>query len=203
MNRINAGRVIPGGAAGAAIVFIVAGLLPGITLDSDLKVWHQSTNNLYTHPSRSVATVLFALMSLVFGLTGTWIYAGIRPRYGPGPQTAVLAGVLVCVSGWLTAPLGRMALRTRLNRFVTNVTNSCSPSSIRFRLPVLLRMASCARLSVERFLSNKVTRTYLSLSFAQAKWKSFAPRQQGKRPLPSIHQVDSLVTWACSRAAGA
>ncbi len=110
MNRINAGRVIPGGAAGAAIVFIVAGLLPGITLDSDLKVWHQSTNNLYTHPSRSVATVFFALMSLLFGLTGTWIYAGIRPRYGPGPKTAVLAGVLVWLSGWLTAALGHMAL---------------------------------------------------------------------------------------------
>jgi hypothetical protein len=79
MDHSNAGRVILGGTAGAVIVFIVAGLLPGITLDAGLKVWHQSTESLYTHPSRSVEMLFFAVMSLVFGLTGTWIYAGIRP----------------------------------------------------------------------------------------------------------------------------
>jgi hypothetical protein len=38
-------------------------------------------------------TVLMIVMGFVTGLLVIWLYAAIRPRYGAGPGTAVLAGV--------------------------------------------------------------------------------------------------------------
>jgi ABC-type antimicrobial peptide transport system permease subunit len=40
-------------------------------------------------------TVLMVLLGFLMGILGIWFYAAIRPRYGAGPGTAVLAGVAV------------------------------------------------------------------------------------------------------------
>jgi hypothetical protein len=109
-SRMNVGRVILGGIVAAAIIFVVAGFLPGLVLGSELQTWHQALGNLYNPPDRSVAMSLFALMSLVFGITGVWIYAAIRPRFGAGAKIALLAGFILWLAGWLTAALGHVAL---------------------------------------------------------------------------------------------
>jgi hypothetical protein len=38
-------------------------------------------------------TVLGVVLGFVVGILAIWLYAAIRPRYGAGPGTAVLAGV--------------------------------------------------------------------------------------------------------------
>ena len=40
-------------------------------------------------------------MQLVLGIWTMWLYAAIRPRYGPGPKTAAVAGFAVWVVGAL------------------------------------------------------------------------------------------------------
>ena len=44
---------------------------------------------------------VLVLMTFVLGIAAVWLYAAIRPRYGPGPKTAVCAGLAV----WLFAHL--------------------------------------------------------------------------------------------------
>jgi hypothetical protein len=110
MKGVNVRRVILGGVVAAVIVFIVAGFLPGVLLSSDLKAWHQSAGSLYTPPPQPIAMIFFTLLSLVFGITAVWIYAGIQPRYGARPRTALLAGFLLWLPGWFTAALGHIAL---------------------------------------------------------------------------------------------
>jgi len=39
------------------------------------------------------ATVLMIVLTFVMGIVVIWLYAAIRPRYGPGPRTAAMAGV--------------------------------------------------------------------------------------------------------------
>lgn len=35
----------------------------------------------------------FTIIALLYGIALVWIYAAIRPRFGPGPKTAIIAGL--------------------------------------------------------------------------------------------------------------
>jgi hypothetical protein len=40
--------------------------------------------------------IVFALgVGFLLGIYAMWLYAAIRPRYGPGPKSAVIAGLAV------------------------------------------------------------------------------------------------------------
>ena len=41
------------------------------------------------------------IIMFVFGIALIWIYAAIRPRFGPGSKTAAIAGVTVWSIAWL------------------------------------------------------------------------------------------------------
>jgi hypothetical protein len=43
----------------------------------------------------------FAVVALLYGIALIWIYAAIRPRFGPGPKTAVIAGLTMWVVAYL------------------------------------------------------------------------------------------------------
>ena len=43
----------------------------------------------------------FVIITFLFGIVLVWIYAAIRPRFGPGPKTAVIAGLTMWSIGWL------------------------------------------------------------------------------------------------------
>ena len=51
-------------------------------------------------PSGSLIAFLF-VVNLVMGIWAIWLYAAIRPRYGPGPMTAVVTGF----SWWVISSL--------------------------------------------------------------------------------------------------
>ena len=42
-----------------------------------------------------------AIVAILYGIALVWIYAAIRPRFGPGPKTAVVAGLAMWVVAWL------------------------------------------------------------------------------------------------------
>ncbi len=110
MTQINTGRVVIGGVVAGVILFIVGGIVNGAILGSDWKAWAQTMGSLIHPPSGSTAMLIWLIVSLVNGITGVWIYAGIRPRYGAGPRTAVLAGILVWLVASLTPAFGQVAL---------------------------------------------------------------------------------------------
>jgi len=45
--------------------------------------------------------VTYVLLTIVGGVFAPWLYAAIRPRYGPGPKTAAIAGFACWVIGVL------------------------------------------------------------------------------------------------------
>jgi hypothetical protein len=49
----------------------------------------------------SWAMPAYVASSLVLGIVLAWLYAAIRPRYGPGMATAIRAGVALWVVAWL------------------------------------------------------------------------------------------------------
>ena len=94
---INTGKVISGGLL-TGLVYNVFDMLWNFTvLQADGLAM---TARLHLDPA--VMTdfsyqIPWIVVDLVLGLLTIFIYAGFRPRFGPGPKTAVIAGLMVWV----------------------------------------------------------------------------------------------------------
>lgn len=53
---------------------------------------------------------MFTVWGFLVGIVAVWLYAGIRPRYGAGPKTALFAGLAVWGLAYLLASVTPMAL---------------------------------------------------------------------------------------------
>jgi hypothetical protein len=109
MGHINVGRVIIGGIVAAVILFAAGFIIHGLIVGADWMAWH-SAGHMPLAASHATAIVIWIIVSLINGLTGVWIYAGIRPRYGAGAKTALIAGFLLWLAGGLAAALAQFAL---------------------------------------------------------------------------------------------
>jgi hypothetical protein len=109
MGRINIGRVIVGGIVAAVILFIAGFIIHGLILGSEWAAW-QTAGHMPNALSQAAMTVIWVIVSLVNGVTGVWIYAGIRPRYGAGAKTALIAGFMLWLVGGLVAALAEYSL---------------------------------------------------------------------------------------------
>ncbi len=82
-------RVILCGAL-AGVVMIVGELVTAALLRDQYIAAMRMLGRTATMAPGGVATSL--LITLGVGIFAVWLYAAIRPRFGPGPKTAVIAG---------------------------------------------------------------------------------------------------------------
>ena len=54
---------------------------------------------------------MFTAWAFLIGIFAVWLYAAIRPRYGAGPRTAIIAGFAVWCLGYLLAAVTSLALK--------------------------------------------------------------------------------------------
>jgi hypothetical protein len=98
MNRINFTRVILGGLVAGVVLNIGEIILNDLILGAQMKDFF-SRLNLPEPGGSFLATAV--ILTLVIGVVIVWMYAAMRPRLGPGPKTAICAGVIawifVCV----------------------------------------------------------------------------------------------------------
>jgi len=93
MASIRWGRVIAGGLLAGLIMNVGEAILHGALLArAGTEAYLALGRTMPTGP-----TYLAPLIALTFaqGVAAVWLYAAIRPRYGPGPGTALRAGLAV------------------------------------------------------------------------------------------------------------
>jgi hypothetical protein len=104
MANINASRVILGGLAAGIVIDIFEGLLHGVYL---APTWEQVMTSINRSPVVTTnALILYNLWGLVTGYLLVWVYAAIRPRFGPGPRTAFKAAAAVWLLAYALPTLG-------------------------------------------------------------------------------------------------
>jgi hypothetical protein len=118
MTKTNVERVALGGVVAGVILFVLTGVVNGGILSGELRNWVDGMGSLIHPPAQYISMCLWALMSLIVGIVGVWIYAGIRPRYGAGPRTALLAGFLLWTVSKLAVALDFIALGLLPGRIV-------------------------------------------------------------------------------------
>jgi hypothetical protein len=91
MAGINVGRVIVGGLVAGLVMNVVDGVTNGAILGAR---WEVEAKRLGIDMSQqSQALAGWVTFDFLCGIVLVWLYASIRPRYGPGAKTAVIAGL--------------------------------------------------------------------------------------------------------------
>jgi hypothetical protein len=90
MSKINWQRVILGGLLAGVIIDAFEGVTNGVVFASD---WANVMKGLNSSTNFSVKQMAaLNVWGFLTGIAIVWLYAAIRPRFGEGPKTAVLAG---------------------------------------------------------------------------------------------------------------
>lgn len=90
---MNYGRVILGGLVAGIVLNVGEFLFNGVIMANAMRDWALSHN----FPAEPTATFFVVATALTFalGIMIVYLYALIRPRCGPGPKTAVCAGLIM------------------------------------------------------------------------------------------------------------
>jgi hypothetical protein len=93
MGKINLSRVILGGIVAGIVIDLFEGILNGAILASQ---WAEVLTGLGKSVTMSVKQIVaFNVLGLAVGMLTVGLYAAIRPRFGAGPRTGILAGLAV------------------------------------------------------------------------------------------------------------
>jgi hypothetical protein len=106
MAAINMTRVILGGLVAGLVMNVGEAALHAGVLGADAQ--ELFTRYQVAATPSPVPIMSLILMTFVLGIVSVWLYAAIRPRYGAGAGTAIVAGLAVWVSAhaWAAVYLG-------------------------------------------------------------------------------------------------
>lgn len=88
MKNINYGRVILGGLVAGLILNIGEFLLNEVVFAQQMREFFE---RLRVPPPGSSFIATAVGLTFLLGIVIVWLYAMIRPRFGPGPKTAIIA----------------------------------------------------------------------------------------------------------------
>lgn len=94
MNRINWSRVIVGGLVAGAVLNLGEWALHELVLKAKME---EAVSQMGMELPTGSDIGIFVAMTFVLGILLVWLYAAIRPRYGPGPRAAIISAMV----GWV------------------------------------------------------------------------------------------------------
>lgn len=99
---INTSKVVVGGLAAGVVNnvlgFVVQGVMLGKRMMDEMVAAAPSLQGKGMDTTTTIARVV---TGFAIGILIVWLYAAMRPRFGPGPKTAFLAGFVVWLCGFI------------------------------------------------------------------------------------------------------
>jgi hypothetical protein len=96
MRKINWARVALGGILAGVVLIALA--VTSTVLFGGSKGLSTGVHALFSSATGSAAPLFFLCVFLVLGMLMIWWYAAMRPLFGPGPKTAVIAAFALWVT---------------------------------------------------------------------------------------------------------
>lgn len=114
MGKINLSRVILGGILAGVVVNISEGLLHAVVMKAQDAEMMKALGR--TVPEGGGVLAVWLLWGFAWGIVAVWLYAAVRPRFGPGPGTAARVGV----AAWFFCCLLSMVAMANMGLFPFN-----------------------------------------------------------------------------------
>ena len=95
MASINYGRVILGGLVGGVVANIGDFIVNNMIMADDMVRMAQRLNLNQSVMASPAVGMTWVIVDFVYVTLIVWTYAAIRPRFGPGPGTAIRAGLVL------------------------------------------------------------------------------------------------------------
>ena len=104
MAQINWGRLFVGSVIAAIIMFVTDGLIHEMLAKADWHALYEALGAREPEP-HGASMAYFAIFELGRGFTAIMFYVLMRPFFGAGPKTAVIAGIIGWIAFSLTGPV--------------------------------------------------------------------------------------------------
>ena len=98
MASINLGRVVAGGLVAGVVANVIDFVTNTYVLAADMAAWAPTRNLDPAAINSGPVAVTWIVVDFIFGLTVVSTYAAMRPRFGAGPKTAMLAALALWVA---------------------------------------------------------------------------------------------------------
>jgi len=118
MGRINWSRVLLGGLLAGIVIDVVETVVNSVILK---RQWQAAMEALGKSPQPG-SMWIFIAVGFLLGLLAVWLYAAIRPRFGPGPKTALYAGLYVWALAYLITVLSSIPMGVLPNTLLLATT---------------------------------------------------------------------------------
>ncbi len=93
MASINTGRVVAGGLVAGVVTNACDMLWHMTVMQDDMAAMAQKFGMDPAAAQSMSAAAPWIVIDFLFGILIVWTYAAMRPRFGPGPKTALIAGI--------------------------------------------------------------------------------------------------------------
>jgi hypothetical protein len=104
MGKVSWGRLALGGVIASVIAFMTDGFMHGKLVADDWAAVYSALNA--TAPAEHGASMIyFAIFELGRGMITVFLYVMMRARFGAGPKTAILAGVVSWLAFSIAGPI--------------------------------------------------------------------------------------------------
>ena len=132
MSGINMWKVVTGGLLAGIVFNLIDFLINGFLMVEDFAA---NAARLGLDPATQTTPDVIAtwvIVDFIFGLTVVFIYAAIRPRFGPGVKTAIIAGILLWIAptalilGFSKSAILSMAIFGKM--LIPTLINACAGS---------------------------------------------------------------------------
>jgi hypothetical protein len=108
MGRINWGRVFLGGLLAGVVINIGEYLFHAVLFKNEVAEMMRALGKDPAAVMSGNAIVIWNLMGFLAGIGAVWGYAAIRPRFGAGAKTAMIAGIAVWFFSRFLGAVGEM-----------------------------------------------------------------------------------------------
>ena len=108
MTGINTGKVLVGGLVGGLVMNVIDIATGYLILMNDMKAMLERLHLDASSLDSPASMIPWVIIDFISGILLVFAYAAMRPRFGPGPKTAFIAGltmylmITVVLSGFLS-----------------------------------------------------------------------------------------------------